>query len=44
MNIDSILQGTIYYFWEFSFLLQSLLYARQFQTIYRPKTEPTHEK
>ena len=42
MNINSILQGTVYYFWEFYFLIQSLLYVRQIQTIYLPKTAPTH--
>ena len=44
MNINSILQGTIYYFLEFVFLIQSLLYARQIQTIYLSKTAPTHEQ
>ena len=43
MSINSILQGTIYYFWEFFFLIQSLLYIRQIQTIYLQKTAPTHE-
>ena len=44
MNIHSILQGTIYYFWELSLLVQSLLYVRQIQTMYLPKTTPTHEQ
>ena len=44
MNINSIFQGTIYYFWEFSFLIKSLLYVRQIQTINLPQTAPTHEQ
>ena len=44
MNINSILQGTIYYFWELSLKIQLLLYVRQIQTIYLPKTAPTHEQ
>ena len=44
MNINSILQGTIYYFWELFLKLQLLLYVRQIQTIYLPKIVPTHEQ
>ena len=44
MNINSIFQETIYYFWEFSFLIKSLLYVRQIQTINLPQTAPTHEQ
>ena len=41
---NSILQGTIYYFWELFFYIQLLLYVRQIQTFYLPKTAPTHEQ
>ena len=44
MNINAISQATIYYFWEFLFLLQSLLYVPQIQAMYLPKTAPTHEQ
>ena len=44
MSINSILPGIKYCFWEFSFLMQSLLYVRQIKTINLPKTKPTHEQ
>ena len=44
MNVNSILQGTLYYFWDFAFLTQSPLYVHQIQTMYLAKTASTNEQ